>query len=406
MNTSFLRIAVTILLLALVYAAAQQQNPSAPPNAAVRAEIATTEALLLKLADRAAGQYLLATDYAALGDSEKALALLKKAVESDEGFDPSADRAFAPLKTNPEFQALVKRARQKYSPVHRAQLAFNVAEKDLIPEGLATNSSGNPFYLGSLNRRKIVQIRNAVASDFVPSDRYNLLPVLGMKVDPQDQSLWANTGADSTAKSELVHFDATGKLLGRWAPSGDGKHLLNDLVLRGNREIYLTDSLANEAYRFDRETHAFTPLKFSRPLYYPNGIAISTSGDLVFIADAFGVLRYDRSDGSSSEVIPGKAATLAGVDGMYWDRGWLVVAQNGIGLPRLARFQLSADGARVTKSEILEYRSDFVELPTTGAVAKGKFYFICNSQLDNLRDEKIIDPSKLQPVRIGVLNLE
>ncbi|HKS96003.1 MAG TPA: hypothetical protein VJV74_07695, partial [Terriglobia bacterium] len=68
-------------------------------------------------------------------------------------------------------------------------------------------------------------------------------------------------------------------------------------------------------------------------------------------------------------------------------------------------FQLSADGARVTESEILEYRSDFVELPTTGAIAKGKFYFICNSQLDNLRDEKIVDPSKVQPVRIGVVSL-
>lgn len=405
MNTSFLRISVAVFLLSVVYAAAQQENPSTPPNPAVRTEIATTEAVLPKLADRAAGQYLLATDYAALGDSEKALALLKQAVESDEGFDPSADRAFAPLKTNSGFQALVKRAAQKYPAVHRAQLAFTVAENDLIPEGLATNA-GDVFYLGSLNRRKIVQIRNGATSDFVPSDRYDLLPVLGMKVDPEDHSLWANTGADSTGKSELVHFDATGKLLGRWAPPGDRKHLLNDLVLRGNREIYLTDSLANEAYRFDRETHSFTPLKLSRPLYYPNGIASSASGDLVFIADAFGVLRHDPKAGTSSEVIPGKAATLAGVDGMYWDRGWLVVVQNGIGLPRLARFQLSADGARVTESEILEYRSDFVELPTTGAIAKGKFYFICNSQLDNLRDEKIVDPSKLQPVRIGVVSLQ
>ena len=406
MKTSFLRLSATVLFLSLVQATAQQENPTAPPNATVRAEIATTEALLPKLADRAAGQYLLATDYTALGDSAKALALLKEAVHSDEGFDPSEDRAFASLKTNPEFQALVKRAAQKFPAVHRAQLAFTVSEKDLIPEGLATNSSGDPFYLGSLNRRKIVQIQNGAASDFVAAGRDNLLPVLGMKVDPQDGGLWANTGTDSTGKSELVHFDATGKLLGRWAPPGSGKHLLNDLVLRGNQEIFLTDSLANEAYRFDRDTHAFTPLKLSRAIYYPNGIALSASGDLVFVADAFGVIRYDPTSGTSSEVIPGKGATLAGVDGMYWDRGWLVVVQNGIGLPRLARLQLSEDGTRVRKSEILEYRSEFVELPTTGAIAKGKFYFICNSQLDNLRDERVVDPSKLRPVRIGVVSLE
>jgi len=112
MKTSFLRLSATVLFLSLVQATAQQENPTAPPNATVRAEIATTEALLPKLADRAAGQYLLATDYTALGDSAKALALLKEAVHSDEGFDPSEDRAFASLKTNPEFQALVKRAAQ------------------------------------------------------------------------------------------------------------------------------------------------------------------------------------------------------------------------------------------------------------------------------------------------------
>jgi hypothetical protein len=403
MTLSLRTVALSLSLFVSTSNAAAQ---GADPNAAVRTEIVTTEALLPNLADRAAAQYVLATDYAALGDSAKTLALLKQAVESDEGFDPSADRAFASFKTNPEFQALVKRAAQKFPAVHRAQLAFTIAEKDLIPEGLASNPSGDPFYLGSLNRRKIVQIHDGNATDFIPTDRYNLLPVLGMKVDPEDRSLWANTGADSTAKSELVHFDVTGKLLGRWSPPGDGKHLLNDLVLRNNREIFLTDSLANQAFRFDRATHAFTPLQLSRPLYYPNGIAMSASGDLVFIADAFGVLRYNPKEGTSSEVIPGKGATLAGVDGMYWDRGWLVAVQNGIGLPRIARLQLSADSAHVTKSEILEYRSDFVELPTTGAIAKGKFYFICNSQLDNLRDEKIVDPSKLQPVRIGVVSLE
>src|SRR5689334_18877828 len=164
MNTSSLRVSIALFLLSVAHAAAQQENPTTPPNAAVRAEIATTEALLPKLADLAAGQYLLATDYAALGNSEKALALLKQAVESDEGFDPSAERTFAPLKTNSEFQALVKRAAHAYPAVHRAQPAFTIEEKDLIPEGLATNPSGDLFYLGSLNRRKIVQLRGGTAT--------------------------------------------------------------------------------------------------------------------------------------------------------------------------------------------------------------------------------------------------
>lgn len=391
------------LIPALTLSAQQSEGP---PEAAVRAELATGESLLPKLADRAAGLYLLATDYATLGDFPKALSLLKESIELDEGFDPSQDPAFARMRTQPDFQKLLKRSAQHFPVVQRAKLAFTVPETDLIPEGLAADPSGHNFYLSSLNRRKIVLIRNQIASDFVKSEANSLLPVLGLKLDPRDASLWANTGADSTGQAELVHFDAEGKLLSRFGPPTGGKHLFNDLVLRGENEIYLTDSLANEVYRFDRKAQTFTALKFPRPLYYPNGIALSADGNVLFAADAFGVMLYNLRDGSAREVQPGKGTTLAGVDGMYWDRGWLVAVQNGIGLPRLARFQLSDDGTHVLRSEVIEYRSPFVELPTTGAIVQGKFYFICNSQLDNLRDEKIVDPKRLQPVRIGVVNLE
>lgn len=390
-----------LALFFLTALAAAQQNT---PEAAIRTEIATTEALTPKLADRAAAKFLLATDYAALGDRTKALILLKQAIESDEGFDPGAS-AFASLQSEPQYQALVRRAVQKFSAIHKATLAFTVEEKDLIPEGLAFNPSSRTFYLGSLNHRKIVQIKNGAASDFVPVDRNRLLPVLGMKVDPADSGLWVNTGSDSSGESELVHLDNQGKLLGRWKPPGAGKHLLNDLVLRGTQEIFISDSLANRIYRFDRKAGTFTDLPLSRAVYYPNGIAISADGNQLFVADAFGILWVNLLDRSSAELSRPTGSTLAGVDGMYWDRGALVVVQNGIGSPRLARFLLSKDGLRVTSVTVLEYRSEFVELPTTGVIADGKFYFICNSQIDNLQNEKVIDSKKLRPVRIGVVAL-
>jgi sugar lactone lactonase YvrE len=396
-----------LLHLSTVLCLAQQASPApAPPEDATRKEIAITEALLPKLADRAPALYVLATDYAASGNASKALLLLKECIDLDEGFDPSEDAVFRPLQKDPTFQALVKRAAQRYPAVHRAQPAFTVEEKDLIPEGLAADRAGRVFFMSSLNRRKIVQVRNGAVSDFVAADQYDLPPVLGLKVDPQDGGLWANTGAGSGGQSELVHFDASGKLLGRSRPSTPGKHLFNDLVLRGEHEVFLTDSLANAAFRFDRKTNTFTTLRLARAVYYPNGIALSGDGNLLFVADAFGVLRYDLRDGSSSEVEPGLHTTLAGMDGMYWHGGWLIAVQNGIGLPRIARFQLSTDGSRVTKSEILEYRSEFVELPTTGALVNGRFYFICNSQIDNLRDDKLVDPAKLRAIRVGVVKLD
>ena len=123
------------------------------------------------------------------------------------------------------------------------------------------------------------------------------------------------------------------------------------------------------------------------------------------MADQFGVLRLDLKTGNSAEVDPGAHSTLAGVDGLYWHKGSLLAVQNGIGSPRIALFQLTKDGRRISKTTVLEYRSNFTVLPTTGAISGDDFYFIANSQLDNLNGEHILDPTKLEPVRIGVLRL-
>ena len=72
----------------------------------------------------------------------------------------------------------------------------------------------------------------------------------------------------------------------------------------------------------------------------------------------------------------------------------------------MAEFELSADGSRVTASSVLEYCSEFVEFPTTGAIDEANFYFMVNTHLDNWKDEKVVDPQKLEAVRIAVIPLD
>jgi hypothetical protein len=47
-----------------------------------------------------------------------------------------------------------------------------------------------------------------------------------------------------------------------------------------------------------------------------------------------------------------------------------------------------------------------VSFPTTGAVAGENFYYIANTGIANLQDDKIVDPAKLEPVHIAVVPLE
>ena len=71
----------------------------------------------------------------------------------------------------------------------------------------------------------------------------------------------------------------------------------------------------------------------------------------------------------------------------------------------MAVFRLSNDGLRVTHTAVLENRSNFTKLPTTGALRGSEFFFIANSQIDNLNHDKVMDTTKLEVVRVAVLRL-
>jgi len=386
------------------------QQASVPVLAAdniqrLRDEIKAAEEIFPQLVDRAAALYLLAHHYARLGEHAKALSLLKQCVALNEEFDPARVKAFAPLQSDPEFRDLVERARRKNPPVHRARVAFTVAQTDLFPEGLAADAPKRVFYMGSEYHNKIVAISEAgEVTDFVKEGTFDLMPVGGVHVDPMDHGVWCATDPGAKNRSEIVHFDAQGKLLERYAPTTPGAHALNDLVLRGTNEIYVTDTEGNQVFRFDRESHRFTELNLGRPVFGPNGITVSDDGDVLYVGDDLGVIRMDLRTNQVQDVKPAARDTMAGIDGLYWYKGSLVGVEYGTGAYRVARWKLSADGGEARSSETLERGTEMVRNPTTGAIMDGKFYFMANTGIANLENVKI-DPKKLEPLHIAVITL-
>jgi SMP-30/Gluconolactonase/LRE-like region len=380
--------------------------PAEPADAQqIRDQIVAVQKLQSTLPDRGATLYFLAAAKEHLRESREALALLKECLALQEGFDPSGDPAFLEFKETKELTTQIENVHRDFPVVAQAREAVRTTEKDLVPEGLAYDAQRNVFYLSSLNRRKIVEIgRDGRSSDFVPADRYRLLPVLGIRISPSDDTVWADSFTDS-GQTELLHFDTAGKLLGRFKPEGSGKHGFNDLVIRKNGEVITTDSLANAVLRFDPAARTFAALPVHRALFYPNGIALSEDDHTLYVADSLGVVRVDLANGESRDVDPGPKSTLAGIDGLYWHNGSLIGIQNGIGSPRVAAFRLSSDGLRVTHTTVLENRSKLCILPTTGAIRGSDFLFIANSQIDNLNNDKVMDVTRLEVIRIGVLRL-
>ncbi len=403
------------LLLASVFSAFAtpltnfaQQTPVPPSPVSAdttmrHAEIQKVEESVSKIADQGAASFFLARRYAQIGDLDKALSLLKECVAEDQGFDPGEMPQFEALHSNPDFQALVEKVRRAYPPIHQARIAFDVSENDLFPEGLAVDPERHVFYMGSVKQKIIRITEDGKVSDFVRPGRYRFPELNGIKVEPEDHGLWV-ASADKH-NSELLHFDSHGNLLEHFSPPGVGRRTLNDLVLRNSGEVYVTDTSANQVDRFDRQKRAFTPMSFHRPLLYPNGIVLSDNGKWLYVADILGVIQVDLASNQTHEVDPGKHSTLAGIDGLYWDKGSLIGVQYGNGPYRVARWRLSPDGRNVVSTEVLEHRTSLMSFPTTGAIMGRKFYFIANTGIANYKDGKIIDPSKLEPIHIAVLQL-
>jgi hypothetical protein len=383
-----------------------QQSAPAPPDAeTIHSEIRAIEALPQRFPEHGAALFFLARLHARLGELSKALALLKECAALDEGFDPGAAQGLQVLKDNAEFQELVAQARRQYPTVHHAQVGFTIPDKDLFPEGLAVDAEKRLFYMGSMHRKKIVKITTSgEVSDFVPESLYGLNPVGGIRIDPRNHDVWAASDPSETRASELLHFDAQGKLLERYPAPGTGSRDLNDLVLR-DREVYTTDSFANLVYRFDRKAHEFTPLRFPRPIFLPNGITLSGDSNLLYVADMLGVIVVDLRTGEAQDLVPDAHDTLAGIDGLYWYKGDLIGVQYGTAAYRVMHWSLAKDRPTVTASEVLERGTELVNDPTTGAIFQGHFYFMTNTGISNLENDKIVDESKLEPVHIAVVAL-
>ena len=164
-NTRRNRVALFLLLIPAFLAArllfAQDQEemrgaPAEPTDAPeIHAQMAIAENLLGKTPDRGAVLYFLAVSHAQLHETRGAMSNLSECVALQEGFDPDGDPAFAAFRSSGDFTKLVQKAHKDFPAIARSRLAYTIQEKDLIPEGLAYDSLGDLFYLGSLYRRNV-----------------------------------------------------------------------------------------------------------------------------------------------------------------------------------------------------------------------------------------------------------
>ena len=320
----------------------------------------------------------------------------------------------ASLKGVAEFEQLRPAFERNGAPAVRSRVAFSLAEKDLIPEGITFDATTGDFYVSSIYRRKIVRVsKTGKVEDFTAPNQDGLLNVLGMKVEAKRRVLWACTfsgprDGDRNGAGALFKYDLTsGKLIRKYQSASDGrKHLYNDLAVTQSGDAFITDSLAGGVLRLPRATDAVETFIPAESFVYPNGIALSADERYLFVADVRGVHRIEVKTKQVRKFGHSEKHSLIGIDGLYWHEGDLIGVQNGFKPNRIIRIKLNRTLDEVAELTVLESNHPQYEIPTTGVVARGSFYYIANSQLRKLNErEEIAPPEKLKEPIILALPL-
>jgi hypothetical protein len=366
---------------------------------------AILEQQLDKAPDRGIALLVLASTCAAEGAKDRALHWMRQLVELKAGVDPTQTGTGAKLQAEPEFQRLAAQATADNPPITRSRTAFTVADKELIPEGLAWDPATRKLYLGSIHKQKIVEIvPDGTVRDFVASGQDGLKGVLGMKVDPRTKTLWA--GSSTQGQSGVFHYDLrTGRLIRKYVLDGD--HLFNDLVVTSAGDVYVTNSNRGALYWISRASDTLAEFLPGVKFDDANGIALSGDEKKLYVsAWPAGIMVVNLETRTVGPLAHAPNVWLAGIDGLYAYGGGLLAIQNAATFPRVVRVRLVDGQDRVESVEVLERRHPLHAIPTTGAVAGNEFYYIANSHIDHLPDDTLVKPDELTPVVILLLKLE
>jgi hypothetical protein len=346
--------------------------------------------------------YLAAASWARAERPDAALEWLQRLVRTGSCLRPIA-RSFAAVEGDPRFREVESALRALAPERHRASRAFSVAERDLVPEGIAWDPVERVFYLSSLRKRKIVRVtpgaRGAPASavDFVPEGADALDAVVAVKVDARRRRLWATSvadpemegfGAEDAGRSALHEYDLVSKTLVRKIGlPGTSPHHFNDLALDAAGNVYVADTASTEILVLRAGSSGLETLVPKDRFVAPGGIAASVDGKHLWVADvARGSFHVDAETGKVVPLDQPAGLFPVGLNGLVLHEGALIGIQGAVSVGRVARWRLGPDGTSLARGEILECGHPSFHLPTRGVVVDGALYFVANGQSDAVGD--------------------
>ena len=370
------RLFVALFLFAAAVPALPQQELEA-----ARRTVAAIEGLLKERPNDPTLWFYLARFQAQLGDRAASVAALEKVLAIGNGFLPTRDGGFERIWDDKAFQAVRAKLEAKLPRLDYAPTAFEIADRTLIPEGIAYDAHTKDFFLGSISQKRIVRVGagNVVTSFAGPSSEID--PILGLAVDSPRRTLYAvSTSAltdagEARRRNAVLAFDVDNGRLLRRVDIPAARQLNDVAVARGGR-VFASDSTSGAIYEIPAEGDV-RELVAPNVVRGSNGLAVSPDARRLYVAHSTGIASVDIARGTVKRMAIPERETVAAIDGLYEWQGQLIGVQNLTTPGRVILMALSPDGETITKVQtLLSHHHNVLYEPTTGVVTERGFFLL------------------------------
>ncbi|HKD46476.1 MAG TPA: hypothetical protein VKB67_02200 [Rhizomicrobium sp.] len=277
-----------------------------------------------------------------------------------------------------------------------------------IAEGIARDANTDRLFVASVATRRIVVVRDGQQRDFahLPDDYSPLGIAFANGV------LWVTAatlpqGAGRDGPSALIAFDPGGNLKNIYPVPDDGSHVLNDLAFAPDGTIYTSDAREGSLYALAPGANALIRLGKRGLLKSPQGMAVSSDGRSLLVADySMGLVKLDIAPASFAPLINPGSINIKGIDGLARLRdGSFIASQNGTRAPHILRLTLSPDWSTLLSADVIAADDPSVADPSLLMADPSGAYVVGVSQWASFAKERRAPTSPVQPWRIVKLGL-
>jgi WD40 repeat protein len=305
----------------------------------------------------------------------------------------------------------------------RSEIAFQLPERDLIPEGICYDPADDVFYLGSIRKSKILKIsRGGEVEVFVQSIEGEDRGYLGMRIDLNRRVLWANWHQDLKPNDPdperqlltgISKFDLeSGQLIREYLiEKTDKNHLFNDVAIAQDGTVYFTSFSYGMIYTIDSTTDQIEEFLPMPEGVWNNGIDITPDDKYLFVVGSDRIFRIELETKELLELPSPQDEIVGWGDGLYFNEGnLLAITGHREGekvVNRVIRLHLSETLDQITAIDVLDQDHPLYSNPTTGAIAGDWFYYIATAQFEKFDEEGNLAPwEELSDTYVLKLRLE